>query len=84
MAEREAKSKKRTVKAAPPARLASGGSMATRAKSSEILSLETERDALQAELAAARARIAELERTREQALNRIDWVIDSLHSLADE
>lgn len=46
--------------------------------------LETERDALRAELEAAKSRIAELERSREQVLNRIDWVIDSLHNLIEE
>lgn len=36
-----------------------------------------------AELEAARARIAELERSRADVLNRIDWVIDSLHNLGE-
>lgn len=39
---------------------------------------------LQAELAAARARIAELEAKHAEIINRIDWVIDSLHNLAEE
>ncbi len=38
---------------------------------------------LQAELAAARERIAELEQKHAEIINRIDWVIDSLHNLAD-
>ena len=49
-----------------------------------IRALEAERDRLAAELKAARERIAALEAAREQVLNRIDWVIDSLHSLAGE
>ena len=49
-----------------------------------IQALEAERDRLMAELKAAQTRIADLERTREQVVNRIDWVIDSLHSLIDE
>ncbi len=35
--------------------------------------------ALQAELAAAQARIAELEQARDETVNRIDWVLDSLN-----
>ncbi len=49
-----------------------------------ISALEAERDRLLAELKAAQTRIADLERTREQVVNRIDWVIDSLHSLIEE
>ena len=49
-----------------------------------IHALEAERDRLLAELKAAQTRIADLERTREQVVNRIDWVIDSLHSLIEE
>jgi len=47
-----------------------------------IARLERERDALKAELETARARIAELERQRSDALNRVEWVIDSLHTLS--
>jgi hypothetical protein len=38
---------------------------------------------LERDLATARARITELESLREQALNRIDWAIDSLHNVLD-
>lgn len=51
---------------------------------SRIRILEAERDRLAAELEAAKARITALEEAREQVLNRIDWVIDSLHSLTSE
>jgi len=37
---------------------------------------------LEGELASARARVAELEQKHAEIVNRIDWVIDSLHSLA--
>jgi hypothetical protein len=57
---------------------ASGG-----AASEVIAQLERERDALKTELAAAQARIAALERQRTELLNRIDWAIDSLHSLVE-
>ncbi len=49
-----------------------------------IAALEKERAELRAELAAAQARIRSLEQAREQVLNRIDWVIDSLQSLTED
>ncbi len=39
---------------------------------------------LRAELAAAQQRIAELEQRTADALNRIDWAIDSLHNLVPD
>ena len=45
-----------------------------------IADLQQQRDRLEAELAAARVRIVELEAGRDQALDRIAWVIDSLHN----
>lgn len=47
-----------------------------------IARLEQERDALRAELEAAHVRIAALERQRADALNRVEWVLDSLHTLS--
>lgn len=38
---------------------------------------------LKAELMEARARVAELEQKQADIINRIDWVIDSLHNLAE-
>ncbi len=46
--------------------------------------LVRERDVLKAELEAAKARIAALEQQRDQIVNRIDWIIDSLHSLIED
>jgi hypothetical protein len=46
--------------------------------------LEAECKRLREALEAAQARIRELEAGREDLANRIDWVIDSLHSLLDE
>lgn len=44
---------------------------------------EQECDKLVAELAEARARIAALEQAQTAALDRIDWALDSLHSLLE-
>lgn len=49
-----------------------------------VIRLESERDRLQTELATATARIQALEESREQVVNRIDWVIDSLRNLIDD
>jgi len=45
--------------------------------------LSEENARLKAELAAAEARIADLESKHAEAVNRIDWVLDSLHNLPD-
>lgn len=45
--------------------------------------LAEENARLKGELAAARARIGELEQKQAEIINRIDWVIDSLHNLGD-
>lgn len=87
MAQREAgKVRKRAIKGIEPPRPQSGrkAEQSRRSPSQEISRLEQERDALKAELEAAKARIAELERSRELIVNRIDWVIDSLHNLTEE
>jgi hypothetical protein len=46
--------------------------------------MKRERDDARAELALAKKRITELESQHEQVVNRIDWVIDSLHMMKDE
>lgn len=49
-----------------------------------ISDLVAERDRLRAELSAALAKVAELESARDEVLDRIAWVIDSLHSMTEE
>ncbi|HUS98570.1 MAG TPA: hypothetical protein VMX97_17730 [Hyphomicrobiaceae bacterium] len=59
-----------------------GGKASRRKSSAEPADIE--RDVLRSELEQAKARIAELEKLHEDAVNRIDWVIDSLrHALAE-
>ena len=54
------------------------------AKKSAASQLRVERDLLKTKLAAAEARIDELQSQHEEAINRIDWVIDSLQSALAE
>lgn len=75
------------VKASPrPAKLTTESAAPLDAASllARVIRLEGERDRLQAELATATKRIQALEESREQVVNRIDWVIDSLRNLIDE
>jgi len=44
---------------------------------------ERERDELKAKLTEAQAMIAKLEQARDEAVNRIDWAIDSLHNVLE-
>lgn len=44
---------------------------------------QVELERLKAELAEARVRIAELEQKQADVVNRIAWVIDSLHNLGE-
>ncbi|MGD9784093.1 MAG: hypothetical protein AB7E80_05780 [Hyphomicrobiaceae bacterium] len=46
--------------------------------------LEAECAALRAALAASEAEVARLRKRQELVVNRIDWVIDSLHNLMDD
>ena len=49
-----------------------------------IADLKRERDALAAELAAAKTEIATLNAARKVAIDRIDWVIDSLNTVLQD
>ena len=44
---------------------------------------ERERDQLKAQLTEALAMIAKLEQARDEAVNRIDWAINSLHNVLE-
>ena len=72
MAERSPAKAKRPETAKLPAKAAHGGGLAA------------ENARLKLELAGARERIADLEMKQAEIINRIDWVIDSLHNLPDE
>lgn len=50
---------------------------------SRIKTLERERDRLKAQLKEAQERIARIEESRSEAVDRIDWVLDSLHNVLE-
>lgn len=80
MAERATRKVKRS---APPRRTEGIGATSAERNAQRIKSLERERDRLKSQLAEAEARIARLEESRAEAVNRIDWVIDSLHNVLE-
>ncbi|CFW99877.1 conserved protein of unknown function [Candidatus Filomicrobium marinum] len=82
-----AKKDQQTTKRAAPAktaRKASKSGVTLKKLETEARALKKERDSLRAELTAAKKRIAELEAINENAVNRIDWVLDSLHTLLEK
>jgi len=56
---------------------------AERRTADTLETLKSERDELKRQLEAAQHRIAALEKQKEEAVNRIDWVIDVLNTLLD-
>ncbi len=81
MAQRKAKKAKRPAK-----RQSRTKKSPTKAKlklEARIKSLEKERNRLKAQLEVAGARVTILEQGRDDAVNRIDWVIDSLHNVIE-
>lgn len=82
MAERVSRKGKRPVPRRAAERLGNASEAGERL-SQRIKSLERERDRLKAQLAEANERIAGLEERRAEAVNRIDWVIDSLHNVLE-
>ena len=76
------KGKRQTAPSSPRG----GRSVRVESKSSTVgrlESLERERDQLRAKLVAAEAAISKLQQARDEAVNRIDWAIDSLHNLLE-
>ena len=71
---------------AAPSSQRGGRSVRAETKSSTVgrlEALERERDQLRAKLVAAEAAISKLQQARDEAVNRIDWAIDSLHNLLE-
>jgi hypothetical protein len=71
MADRSTAKSKRADAAPPPA------------KGTPVGGHAAENTRLKAELAEARQRIIDLELKQAEIVNRIDWVIDSLHNLVE-
>ena len=69
---------------ATPQRGTDAAAAATRSRGKPAASLEAECIALRDQLADAKAEIARLKKREELVVNRIDWVIDSLHNLLEE
>ncbi len=85
MAKRVAEKARKHAQTAPAQKAERPAAGAGRTKQTDRLGeLEAEVARLQRELADAQARIKSLAEQRELLINRIDWVIDSLHSLNDE
>ncbi|MFA5901574.1 MAG: hypothetical protein WC829_20935 [Hyphomicrobium sp.] len=82
MAERVTQKAKRKAKPARKSARAAGAN-GKRAGVGKVDVLERERDELKTQLADAVARISKLEVARDEAVNRIDWAIDSLHNLLE-
>lgn len=71
---------------APPPRQRTGRAAPSDPKrngQARLEATERERDQLKAQLTEAQATIAKLEQARDEAVNRIDWAIDSLHNVLE-
>ena len=82
MAPREPQKAKRSApkKKAGPSQLAAS----VERLEGKLKALQDERDKLKSDLKVALTRIGELEATQTDAVNRIDWVIDSLHNIVED
>ena len=88
MAERSKSQTKRAPAKRTPARKSAGTNATALANAIERLEakmgkLQRERDDLRTKLNAVNARVKELEIANTNAVDRIDWVIDSLHNLLE-
>ena len=90
MAERASRKSKRPVPRHGSAGGSAGGNAGApvtdlaQSRASRIKTLERENTRLQEQLEEANDRIARLEESRSEAVNRIDWVIDSLHNILEK
>ncbi len=75
--------KRTTAKKKPEANAAALGKVVEQLDS-KMRALRRERDNLRKELEKSKSTIKELEAANTQAVNRIDWVIDSLHNLLED
>jgi uncharacterized coiled-coil DUF342 family protein len=83
MAERAARKSKRPASRRSTEAAANGTTEGAGRQTQRIKALERERDKLKNQLKEAEERIKRLEESRTEAVNRIDWVIDSLHNVLD-
>ena len=84
MAPQAKKKAVRQTRRTEPAASAKSGLKASEVSLARLKTLEHERNDARQKLAAAELRIKELEATQDQVVNRIDWVIDSLHNLKQD
>ena len=75
--------KAQRARQAQPGGRSSGTSGASRPAPETAESVRAERDRLRQELEAARSEIGTLKEQHKRALDRIDWAIDSLKTLAE-
>ena len=83
MAQRVSKQGKRPAREPTDGATKAASAMTAADLSARLAAMAAERDAALAELAAARAQITALEAARSQAVNRIDWIIDSLKTVIE-
>ena len=82
MAERATKKSKRPARRSVSKRTRESDS--SEQSSSRIKALERDCDRLRTQLEEAQERIARLEEGRSETVNRIDWVLDSLHNVLEK
>lgn len=75
-----AKPPARAAKPAPRAAASNALELAVQRLEASVAELKRERDDLATRLANAQAEITALDSARKAAIDRIDWVIDSLHT----
>lgn len=73
----------RATAAAAKPRPAAGAGVGAAASVGEVETLRAQVADLERQLKLAQGRVADLEQLRTQALNRIDWAIDSLHNVLE-